>query len=801
MPRPNQKAKKKASSKKIKNSRYKKKTGTTPINWKNRIIKCGAVLVFLFLISFALFILLVFAGAFGRIPTKQDLSSIRNPVASEVLASDGSLLGRYYIENRTNASIDEIPAHLIDALVATEDARFFKHKGIDPRAYVRVFVKSILLRDKSAGGGSTISQQLAKNLFPRRKSGALHILINKTRETIIALRLEKIYSKEDILVMYLNTVPFGENVYGIETAAERYFNTIPGQLSTTESATLIGMLKANTSYNPRLFPEHSMHRRNVVLSQMIKYGFLDEEIGIQMCESPLGLQYNKITYETGPAPYYREMLRQELGDWCEKTVKEDGTNYNLYTDGLKFYTTIDQDLQLYAEQAVIQHMSKLQEIFNRHWAGREPWGKNYRVVDDAMKRSDRYRSLKQSGLPDKEIRDRFEEEKEMALFGYNGEVHKNISPLDSIKYYLKLLNTGFLAMDPDDGAIKAWIGGIEFRYFKYDHVKSNRQIGSTFKPFVYLAALENGIDPFDYYANEKVTYHDYNDWTPANSDGEYGGYFSFEGALVHSVNTVSVQMIMQTGIDGVIELAHNMGITSPLPEVPSLALGAADLSLIEMVTAYSCLVNGGIPVHPYHVIRIEDSEGNILEEFVPEESDEPVFTGQNGMMMIHMLESVVDSGTARSLRNIFGLKGSIAGKTGTTQNNADGWFIGCTPELVAGVWVGAQDPAIHFRNTDLGQGAFMALPIWARFMQKVYKDPQFNYILASHFEEPTDYILAMADLPFYKENKKEAKQAIRAMEVSLKENKTEMTSKKSKKPKIKEPFFKRVKRFFKKKDG
>ena len=601
--------------------------------------------------------------------------------------------------------------------------------------------------------------------------------------------------------MYLNTVPFGENIFGIETAAERYWSKNPENLNILESATLVGMLKANTSYNPRLFPEHSMRRRNIVLSRMTKYGYLDSQIAAELQENPLDLHYNKITYETGPAPYFREMLRQELVEWCKTNRKEDGTPYNLYTDGLKIYTTIDKEIQIYAEQAVLQHMSALQKVFEQHWGRKEPWGKNYRVVDDAIKRSDRYRSLKKSGLNDMEIRDILEEKRTTTLFSYEGEIGKQISPLDSIKYYLKMLNTGFLAMNPGDGALKAWIGGVDFRYFKYDHVLSRRQVGSTFKPFVYLAALENNIDPFNYFPNEAITYTDYNNWTPANSDGEYGGYYSFEGALVHSVNTVSVQMIMQTGIDNVIELAHNTGIESTLPEVPSLALGTAELSLKEMVTAYCCFVNGGIPVSPYYLLKIEDNEGNILEEFKPPEVRERVFSEDNGRMLLHMLESVVDSGTAKSIRNVYGLKGAIAAKTGTTQNNADGWFIGCTPELVAGVWVGGEDPAIRFRTTTLGQGAYMALPIWARFMQKIYKDPRYEYIPDSQFEQPSDYILAMADLPYFRENKKEIRQAIKTSEVKLKKQETVIEPKKSKKPRTRESFFKRVKRFFKKKEG
>jgi penicillin-binding protein 1A len=558
------------------------------------------------------------------------------------------------------------------------------------------------------------------------------------------------------------------------------------------------MLKANTNYNPRLFPEHSMRRRNVVISQMVKYKFLDDALGSRLMESALDLKYKKITYETGPAPYFREMLRKDIEDWCRRNKKKDGSSYNLYTDGLRIFTTLDHTLQAYAEDAMISHMSSLQKIFDKHWEGREPWGSNYRVVDNAIKRSDRYKNLKDAGYNDQEIRERFEVTRNIHLFDYDGIIQQEMSPLDSVKYYMKLLNTGFLAMDPGNGAVKAWIGGISFSHFKYDHVLSQRQVGSTFKPFVYLSALERGIDPYHYFSNEKTSYADYDNWTPSNSDGIYGGYYSFEGALVHSINTIAVEMIHHAGISDVIKMARSAGITSPLPEVPSLALGAADLTLMEMVTAYCCLANAGNPVTPHYLLQIEDSKGNLLEIFEKPEKGKKVFTESNGRLLIHMLESVVDSGTARNIRTTYGLHGDIAGKTGTTQNNADGWFIGITPELVAGVWVGAEDPAIHFRSTDLGQGAFTALPIWARFMQKVYNDRQFAYIRNGRFSDPSDYMIAMSDLPYYRDSKKEARKAIRATDVSH-DKQVSMTTKKSKKPRNKEPFFKRVKKFFKRK--
>ncbi|MDP3180379.1 MAG: transglycosylase domain-containing protein, partial [Bacteroidota bacterium] len=555
-------------------------------------------------------------------PSAEELHKIKNPVATEVFSSDEKLLGRFYIENRSNVSFDKISPNIINALIATEDSRFYQHRGIDEIALLRVFVKSVLLQDRSSGGGSTLSQQIAKNLFPRKSFGPLTMPVNKLRESIIAYRLEKLYSKDEILTLYLNTVPFAENIFGIGVASERFFSKPPSKLNIQEAATLVGMLKANNSYNPRKNPERSLERRNVVIDQMLKNSYISEGEAKMYKAEPMKLDYNPITFNEGPAPYLMEKLRPFLQTWCGEHLKEDQTTYNLYTDGLKIRTTIDFDMQLAAENAVNEQMKNLQNLFDQHWAKSKPWGNDQSVVYRGMKRSDRYRELKKNGVPEDQIKKIFSTPTSVSLFSWNGNKQAEMTPMDSIQYYLKILNTGFLAMDPFTGELKAYIGGNDFRYFKFDHTKSKRQVGSTFKPIVYLAALEAGISPDTYFANEKKVYEDYNNWSPENSHGDYTGFYSMEGALANSINTIAVEALMQTGISNVVDLARRMGIESELPEYPSLALGTPSVSLEEMICVYSEIVNGGRKVKPYYLKAIESSTGQVLEEFQNIQSDE-----------------------------------------------------------------------------------------------------------------------------------------------------------------------------------
>ena len=706
---------------------------------KQPVIKIKIRLYLLYgILGFVTFIFILFScvyiGIFGHIPSKYELKDVQNYLASEVYSADNILLGKYYIQNRTNVNYYDIPEHIINTLIVTEDVRFYKHNGIDKRSILRVFIKTLLFQQESSGGGSTITQQLAKNLYPRKNYSILTVPVNKLREMITAVRLEKVFSKKDILELYLNTVSFGENTYGIETASRRFFNKHPGKLKTEEAALLIGMLKGTNIYNPKTQKEKAIQRRNVVLSQMVKYELLESTIADSLKRIPLNLNYRKLTHNEGLAPYFRESLRLKLLDWCKNNVKEDGTRYNLYTDGLKIYTTINSRLQRYAEQSIRDHLSGVQKVFNQHWKNRNPWGNKDEIIIHAVKNTGRYKNLSKKGLTHEEIMKVFNTPVKMEIFNWNGVIEKTMTPFDSVKHYFKFLHAGFIAMEAETGYIRAWVGGINHKYFQYDHVKSKRQPGSTFKPVVYAAALKNGYDPCNYIPNDSVVYEDYNDWTPRNSDGKYGGYYSMNGGLTHSINTVSVNLLMNTGISKVKQLANDMGISGNLPEVPSLALGTGEISLFELVRAYSVFINKGRLVKPIYIKRIEDKYEKVLFEANSQFSDNEVISPENAEIMIHMLRNVVDEGTASSLRSVYGFNNDIAGKTGTTQLHTDGWFIGFTPELIAGVWVGGDNPVIRFRSLGYGQGAYTALPIWGNFMRKIYKDPLFSLSKNSSFD-------------------------------------------------------------------
>ena len=663
---------------------------------------------------------------FDTLPTSEELSEIENSNASQVYTEDGQVLGKYYLQNRINASLDEISPNLLNALVATEDVRFFDHDGIDVKAWFRVFFKSILMQDESSGGGSTLSQQLAKNLFKRKRYKILSLPVNKVREMIIAKRLERIYSKQELLTLYLNTVSFSDNTFGVKVASKRFFNTNPKDIKLEEAAVLVGMLKGTTYYNPLNHPERAQERRNTVLSQMVKYGYLAKNTVDSIQVKPMKLRYSMEGNTEGSGTYFREHLRQELKTLLKDIKKEDGSNYSIYTDGLKIYTTIDARLQRYAEEAVAEHMRKLQADFFNHW--RKGPSKEVRAeIEKIVQKTALYKRLKKEGQPQAIINGHFQKKRKMTIFTWDGEVEKEMSKLDSIQYYFMLLNTGFLAMNPKNGHIKAWVGGIDNKYFQYDHVKSTRQVGSTFKPLVYATALEQGTPPCEYIHNRLTIYTEYDDWKPENSDGNYGGVYSMKGGLSNSVNAVTVDLIMRSGIDSVKYLAEQMGITADIPAVPSIALGTADISLYDMVKVYGTFANKGLKSSPKYIRRIETKTGEVLLNLAEEQVEqERVMKEETAMLMTNMLQSVVDSGTARRLRFQYHLYNDIAGKTGTTQNHSDGWFMGYTPNLVAGVWVGAESPKVHFRTIGLGQGANMALPIWGRFMNKVYKDPQFR---------------------------------------------------------------------------
>lgn len=700
-------------------------------------------------VGFLFLFCLIYIGAFGPLPTYPDLRNIRSNNASEVYSEDGVLLGKYYIENRITADFEEISPYLIHALIATEDARFFEHRGIDTRSAVRVIVKSILLQDDSAGGGSTLSQQLAKNLYGREDYWMLSMPINKIREMIIARRLERTYEKEELLNLYLNTVPFSENVYGVKVAAQRFFNTSPKDLKIEEAAVLVGMLKATSYYNPKRYPERAFERRNTVLSQMKKYNYLEASVYDSLSKLPINLNYYQESNNLGLATYFREHLRQQLEQELKNYPKPDGSTYNLYTDGLKIYTTINASMQQYAEEAVARHMARLQKDFDKHLKGKTPWESNDFLIQ-AKQQSPRYKSLKNQGKSDAEIDTIFNRPRKMMVFTWNGgEEEKEFSPMDSIKYYAALLHAGFLAAEPQTGKIRAWVGGINHKYFKYDHVKSTRQVGSTFKPIVYTKAIQQGVSPCDYYENTLVSYPQYNNWQPQNSDGKYGGFYSMAGGLINSVNTIAVDVILQTGVEPVRDLARQMGITTPIPTVPSIALGTVEASLYDMVKVYSTFATRGVRPELSVLTRIENSAGEVIAEFETPaaENFQRVLSQENADAVIKMLEMVVTSGTARRLQYEFGLYGDVAGKTGTTQNQSDGWFVGFTPNLVAGVWVGAESPMVHFRSLNAGQGSTTALPIFGHFLQQVYQDKKFNAIRTARFPQPSEAIMISLECP------------------------------------------------------
>ncbi|MEN0047552.1 MAG: transglycosylase domain-containing protein [Bacteroidota bacterium] len=716
---------------------------------KKRLILLSVVGVSLLgILSIVVFVLLTYFGAFGKIPTEADLRNIYNFNASEVYFEDEVLLGKYFIENRSDVNIGEISPHVVNALIATEDARFMEHSGVDLRAAARVLWKSILLGQESSGGGSTISQQLAKNLYPRQNYGALGMPINKLKEMMTARRLEQVYSKEGLLNLYLNTVPFSRNIYGIKIASNQFYSTTPESLKAEQAAVLVGMLKGTSLYDPISHPDRSTQRRNVVLRQMERYGYLDKSEVDSLVELPLALDYNK-AQKRSKAPYFQEHLKGELEEILSNIRKPTGEPYGLYTDGLRVYTTIDSKMQEYAEYAVGKHMASLQKTFNKHWKGRKPW-RSDGILKREIQKSRRYKIWKANGYSDAKIDSLFALPVQMSIFDWKeGEAVKEMSPLDSVKYYIALLHAGFLAAEPQSGKIRAWVGGIDYAHFQYDHVKSKRQVGSTFKPIVYTKAVEKGISPCNYFQNMLTTYPDWEDWQPRNSDGKYGGFYSMAGGLSKSVNTITVEILFQTGIENVRSLAKNMGIESSIPEGPAIALGAMEGSLYEMIQVYSTLANRGEKVNLHTIERIETSNGTIIYEHQKEEKPEQVIRPEHVDIMTHLLQSVVDSGTARRLRYRHGLYGEIAGKTGTTQNQSDGWFIGYKSNLVAGAWVGAENPSVHFRSLSLGQGANTALPIWGHFMQKVYKDKSFKSIRYAKFQKPDEFTLAQIECDPY----------------------------------------------------
>jgi penicillin-binding protein 1A len=718
-----------------------------PPNWRKRYLQLyhqkpiqtkialvASLVFFLSLLSASVFITLLFSGGFGSIPTKDSLKNIDHNLASEVYTADGVLLGRYYIENRLPSSLEEIPDCLKHALIAAEDSRFYQHNGIDFRALGRVLVKSILMQRDESGGGSTITQQLAKNLFPRQKFWFFSLPINKAREMAIATRLEKVYSKEEILALYLNTIPFSGNVFGIKTASMRFFNTSPKNLEPEQAAVLVGMLKATTAYHPKRNPERSKERRNQVLGRMEKYGYLSKQESECYQSLPLVLDYQVRKHDEGIGTYFREHLRLHLEEELKNHTKPDGSAYNIYTDGLKIYTTIDSRLQKFAEKAAEEEMRKIQDSFFKSMK-KDKDGKSYgsdHLLNQQVGQSDRMRALKSRKASKEEIAEMLKTPVKMTILDWKtgNDVDTLMTPVDSVKYYLSLLNTGLFAADPHSGRILAWVGGVNFKYAKFDHIKSRRQVGSTFKPVLYAQALRSGIDPCKNWHDEHITYEEFDNWAPKNVNDEYGGYYNMEGALKRSINTIAVQVILELKVDSVRAMARRMGIYSPIPKEAGIALGGVDLTLFEMVNAFSTIANKGKRPALHYFTKVETNEGEALEGFAPPKpkSFATAMSETHADMMRYFLTKVVESdrGTAHRLRSLFKLKVPVAGKTGTSNDNRDGWFIGFTPDLAFGAWVGGEHPQVRFSETRLGQGSSTAMPICSNFLNRVYASKDFE---------------------------------------------------------------------------
>ncbi len=684
--------------------------------WLTRLLKVsiiGSLLI-------GIFILAVYIGVFGHLASPDEIKSIRNYLASEVYSSDDQLIGKYYVQNRTGADLDEIPEALIDALIATEDARFYEHNGVDGRSLFRVLFKTVLLFDKSSGGGSTITQQLVKNTYGRQDYGVLSIPVAKVKESILAQRFEEVFTKEQILELYLNTVSFGENIYGIETAAQRYFNVKPDQLGIEESAVLVGLLKGNTLYNPRRNPVLAEERRNTVLAQMEKYAYLTASEVDSLQAIPLEIDYYNLESDS-PSPYFLAHIESEINDILEELKKPDGTAYDLRTDGLVVHTTLNARLQNYAMESMLIHMRQLQREFNTHWSNRAPWGNDLSLIKSEMKKTRQYQRLLANDWPEDSILKRMREPHTVLiadLLAEDGVRKVEMSSIDSIAYYQALLHCGFMAMDPKTGDVKAWIGGTNYQYIPYDHVTTRRQTASTFKPFVYGAGLEQGIDDCDYFRNITTTYTAFDNYTPTNSGVDDSLYYNLSGALKKSLNVVSVKVLFEAGMDSVKDFAQRAGLRSPIKKVPSMALGTNEATLLEMVNSYATFANRGMRVNPRYVTKIENTFGEVIYT-APNAKTERAFSQDVMDDLIEMMEGVINEGTAASARTVFGLKKEYAGKTGTAQNYSDGWFIGYSPQLVAGAWVGASSPKVHFRSGALGAGSHMALPIWARFFSRI----------------------------------------------------------------------------------
>ena len=723
-----------------------------------KLVKWFWLLILSVPVSIILIFFLTWLGLFGTLPNTDDIANPPTKLASQIISSDGVELGKFFQENRTNATYNQLSPYLVNALVATEDERYYDHSGIDFRSLARAIAGL-----GSKGGASTITQQLAKMQFTGGSQNIFLRVIQKIKEIIIAVRLERQFTKEEIITAYFNQMDFLYLGVGIQSASQIYFNVTPDSLSLPQSAILVGMCKNPSSYNPKRFPERAQGRRNQVFLQMAKNNLLTKQEVDSLSQLPIELKFTPQGHDQGLAPYFREYLRSYMRDWLKAYKEKTGQELNLYTDGIKIYTTIDSRMQRYAEEAMVEHMSNMQRVFFKQQKDRKQapfyFQRNAdeeieKLMVRAMKATPRYRNLKKEKKSDAEIRKVFETPIEMTVFSWAGDKDTVLSPMDSIRYYKHFYQMGLMSVEPQTGFVKAWVGGIDFRYFKYDHVKQGRrQVGSTFKPFVYATAItQKKFSPCMQVPNiptciEKGQYDLLQDWCPKNSDNKYGGMMTLKKGLATSTNSITAYLMKQIGPGPVIELARKMGVEADIPIQPSIALGSVDLSIYEMVGSYTTFANKGIYTQPIMVTRIEDNNGVVLEDFSPKTNE--VMGENEAYAIVNLLEGVTQGGTGTRLRSKtsyynkdypatghpWGFDNPIAGKTGTTQNQSDGWFMGMVPNLITGVWAGCEDRAAHFRSLDYGQGATVALPMWALYMKKCYSDPNLD-VSNGPFERP-----------------------------------------------------------------
>ncbi len=700
------------------------------------------------LVFFALFIVCIGLGLFGDIPSFRTIENPKSNEATEVISEDGKVLGTYFVKNRSNVNYTQISPNVINALIATEDIRFKTHSGIDFKRTFTIFAYALMGKKQ---GGSTITQQLALNLFSEegRQKNYLKRIIQKFQEWVIAVKLERNYTKEEIITMYLNTVDFGNQAYGIKSAARVYFNTTPDQLTVPQAAVLVGIQRGITRYSPTRNPERALGRRNTVMALMVKADLLSEQEFEKAKDTPLNLHFNAANSNDGIAPYFRAVLKSDVRKILEeRSITKNGVPYDLDRDGLKIITTINYDMQVYAEEAQREYMKILQKQFNNSWKGRNPFKGMELQIKSGMRMSDRYKSLKLEGKTEEEINTDFNTPTNLSIFSWKGNIDTVMKPIDSVKYYKLVLRNAMMAMDPKTGFIKAWVGGINFEHFKYDQVKTGtRQVGSTAKPFTYAVAIENGISPCLLVPNVPVTISNpgSEDWTPKSS-GTLPGSITLQKALAYSQNYIAAYLMKEFGATAVVNEIRKMGITSDVPAVPSISLGSFDASIFEMVGAYSVFANKGAYIQPTYITRIEDKNGVVLYDSKP--IIKLAMNEESAYVMTRMLRGVITGGTGWRLSGKYGINTPIGGKTGTTQNNSDGWFMAISPDIVAGVWTGCEDRAFHFTSTRDGEGANSALPIFAGFMKRVYANPKLK-VSRADFEPPKDGVQTTFDCDRY----------------------------------------------------